>query len=64
MISNHAPYGAPYDLDMDGGPSSQQIPEPQLEMVMPLRFADPLSPTFIDPNAIPDTFQAFAPIPE
>ncbi|GAU47476.1 hypothetical protein TSUD_371750 [Trifolium subterraneum] len=61
MISDQAPFGAPYDLDMDGRPSSQQIPEPQPEMVMPLHFAEPLSSTFVDPYAIPDTSQAFAP---
>ncbi|GAU39424.1 hypothetical protein TSUD_323720 [Trifolium subterraneum] len=55
---------APYDPDIDGGSSSQQIPEPQPEMVMPLHFAEPLSSTFIDPDAIPDTSHAFAPIPE
>ncbi|MCI67049.1 hypothetical protein A2U01_0088307, partial [Trifolium medium] len=41
-----------YAPDMDDGSSFQQIPEPPPEMVMPLRFAEPIPPTITDLDEI------------
>ncbi|MCI16157.1 hypothetical protein A2U01_0037298 [Trifolium medium] len=49
---------------MDGGSSFQQIPEPSPEMVMPLRFAEPIPPTITDLDQIPLSPLTLVPIPE
>ncbi|MCI32128.1 hypothetical protein A2U01_0053340, partial [Trifolium medium] len=64
MISTQALFGAPYAPDMDGGSSFQQIPEPPPDMVMPLRFAEPIPPTFTDLDKIPISPLTLEPIPE
>ncbi|MCI83933.1 hypothetical protein A2U01_0105209, partial [Trifolium medium] len=64
MISTEAPFGTPYAPDMDGRSYFQQTPEPPAEMVMPLRFAEPILPTITDLDEILLSPLTLAPIPE